>query len=133
MKFRYLGNKERMVAFGHDFSNGNEPDVTDANAIKRLSANRFFEALDGDQKEEQKNQHQEPPAGQPGPVEPAKEEHPQEQTEQVEPVEKEPATDGLAEEMPVESADAQASLELPVQEPPIEQPEQITVKPGKKK
>lgn len=45
MKFRYLGNSEEMVAYGYDFRNGNEPDVTDENAIKRLSGNRFFEAL----------------------------------------------------------------------------------------
>jgi len=46
MKFRYLGDKKDMKAFGYDFSKGATPDVTDENAIKRLSGNNHFEAVD---------------------------------------------------------------------------------------
>jgi len=45
MKFRYLGKNETMIAFGHDFSNGQTPDVTDEKAIKRLSTNHHFEEV----------------------------------------------------------------------------------------
>jgi hypothetical protein len=45
MKFRYIGSNENMTAFGYDFRDGNEPEVTDDNAIKRLSGNRYFEAV----------------------------------------------------------------------------------------
>lgn len=45
MKFRYLGKKETMIAFGHDFSGGAVCDVTDANAIKRLTGNSHFAAV----------------------------------------------------------------------------------------
>jgi hypothetical protein len=34
-----------MTAFGYDFRDGSTPEVTDANAIKRLSGNRYFEVL----------------------------------------------------------------------------------------
>ena len=45
MKFRYLGDKKDMKAFGYDFSKGATPDVTDENAIKRLSGNNTFEIV----------------------------------------------------------------------------------------
>ena len=45
MKFRYIGDKENMHVFGYDFRDGKEPDVTDANAIKRLTGNSHFEAI----------------------------------------------------------------------------------------
>lgn len=45
MKFRYLGGKETMVAFGYDFSHGAEPDVTDEHAIAKLSGNSHFAAV----------------------------------------------------------------------------------------
>jgi hypothetical protein len=47
MKFRYIGDyvagQNTCVAFGHTFSPGAVVDVTDAQAIKKLSNNRFFE------------------------------------------------------------------------------------------
>ena len=46
MRFRYLGDKDDMTAFGYDFSGGSQPDVTDPQAIKKLSGNRFFEAVE---------------------------------------------------------------------------------------
>jgi len=46
MKFRYLGDKDNMQVFGYDFRDGATPDVTDDNAIKRLSGNRFFETVE---------------------------------------------------------------------------------------
>jgi hypothetical protein len=46
MRFRYLGDKDEMVAFGYRFAGGNEPEVTDAHALRKLSGNRFFEAVD---------------------------------------------------------------------------------------
>jgi hypothetical protein len=46
MKFRYIGSSGNMTAYGYDFRGGNEPEVTDANAIKRLSGNRFFEVVE---------------------------------------------------------------------------------------
>jgi hypothetical protein len=45
MKFRYIGINENMTAFGYDFRDGKTPEVTDENAIKRLSGNRFFEGV----------------------------------------------------------------------------------------
>jgi hypothetical protein len=45
MRFRYIGSNENMTAFGYDFRDGFTPEVTDDNAIKRLSGNRYFEAL----------------------------------------------------------------------------------------
>jgi hypothetical protein len=48
MKFKYLGKDENMVAFGYDFSEGQTPDVTDGNAIARLTGNPYFEAVGGD-------------------------------------------------------------------------------------
>jgi hypothetical protein len=45
MKFRYLGDKKDMKAFGYDFSKGATPDVTDENAVKRLSGNNTFETV----------------------------------------------------------------------------------------
>jgi hypothetical protein len=45
MRFRYIGSNENMTAFGYDFQDGNAPEVTDDNAIKRLSGNRFFKAV----------------------------------------------------------------------------------------
>jgi hypothetical protein len=48
MKFRYLGDKTDMVVFGCDFSNGNEPDVTDPHAIGKLSGNSHFEVVAGE-------------------------------------------------------------------------------------
>jgi len=45
MKFRYLGDKKDMKVFGYDFSKGATPDVTDENAIKRLSGNTDFEIV----------------------------------------------------------------------------------------
>lgn len=46
MKFRYLGNKETMTAFGYDFSNGVTVDVHDMNAISKLTSNSHFEQLE---------------------------------------------------------------------------------------
>jgi hypothetical protein len=45
MKFRYIGSNDNMTAFGYDFRDGKTPEVTDENAVKRLSGNRFFEAV----------------------------------------------------------------------------------------
>lgn len=45
MKFRYIGDNEEMKAFGHDFSNGATPDVTDEFVIRKLSGNNHFEAV----------------------------------------------------------------------------------------
>ena len=45
MKFKYLGTNPYMIAFGHDFSGGATPDVTDERAIKKLSGNREFAAV----------------------------------------------------------------------------------------
>jgi hypothetical protein len=45
MRFRYIGDSTEMIAFGYDFAGGNEPEVTDAHAIGKLSGNRFFEAV----------------------------------------------------------------------------------------
>jgi hypothetical protein len=53
MKFRYLGNHNTMTAFGYDFSDGATPDVKDKDAIKRLSANREFEALSKEEKKKE--------------------------------------------------------------------------------
>jgi len=52
MKFRYLGDSKAMKIFGYDFSKGATPDVTDENAIKRLSGNNHFEAVDEGQETE---------------------------------------------------------------------------------
>lgn len=46
MKFRYLGDKKDMQAFGYDFSNGATPDVTDEFAIMKLSGNNHFEVAE---------------------------------------------------------------------------------------
>jgi hypothetical protein len=46
MRFRYLGDKDDMTAFGYSFAGGNEPEVTDPHAIRKLSGNRFFEAVE---------------------------------------------------------------------------------------
>ena len=46
MRFRYLGDKENMTAFGYDFSNGATPEVEDANAVHRLNGNSHFEAVE---------------------------------------------------------------------------------------
>lgn len=46
MKFAYVGDKIIMQAFGYDFSGGKTPDVTDANAIKRLLTNPHFECVE---------------------------------------------------------------------------------------
>ena len=48
MKFRYLGEKDNMQVFGYDFRDGATPDVTDENALKRLSGNSHFEVVDED-------------------------------------------------------------------------------------
>lgn len=45
MKFRYLGKNEGMTAFGHDFSGGATPDVTDEVAVRKLSGNSHFEVV----------------------------------------------------------------------------------------
>ncbi len=45
MKFRYVGDKEEMKAFGYDFSNGETPDVTDETVIRKLSGNCHFEVV----------------------------------------------------------------------------------------
>jgi hypothetical protein len=45
MKFKFIGDSENMIAFGYDFTNGNEPDVTDSHAIGKLSGNSFFEQV----------------------------------------------------------------------------------------
>jgi hypothetical protein len=45
MEFRYIGSSDDMTAYGYDFRNGNEPDVTDEKAVVRLAGNRFFEAI----------------------------------------------------------------------------------------
>ena len=44
MKFRYLGEGE-MSVFGHCFSNGATPDVTEERYIAKLSGNSDFEAV----------------------------------------------------------------------------------------
>ena len=59
MKFRYLGDKEVMQAFGCDFSGGQTPDVTDDNAIKRLSGNRFFEVVEDEGSQQSGSESQE--------------------------------------------------------------------------
>ena len=46
MRFRYLGNKDEMTAFGYDFSGGNTPDVADPHAIKKLRGNSHFECVE---------------------------------------------------------------------------------------
>lgn len=50
MKFRYIGDyvagKNTCDAFGYTFSPGAVVDVTDGQAIKKLSGNRFFERVD---------------------------------------------------------------------------------------
>lgn len=46
MRFRYLGDKDDMTAFGYDFRDGTTPDVTDAHAIAKLSGNNHFEAVE---------------------------------------------------------------------------------------
>lgn len=48
MKFRYVGEKEDMQVFGYDFSGGKITDVTDENAIKKLSGNTHFESVEED-------------------------------------------------------------------------------------
>lgn len=46
MKFRYLGEKQVMTAFGYDFSHGNIPDITDGHVISKLLSNSHFEAVE---------------------------------------------------------------------------------------
>lgn len=46
MKFRYLGDKETMTAFGYDFSDGAIADVQDMNAITKLLHNSHFEPME---------------------------------------------------------------------------------------
>jgi hypothetical protein len=45
VKFKYLGIKKNMKLFGYDFTEGNIPDVTDELAVRKLSGNRYFEAV----------------------------------------------------------------------------------------
>jgi Mg/Co/Ni transporter MgtE len=47
MKFRYVGENEEMKVFGHDFSNGATPDVTDESVIRKLTGNSHFEVIKG--------------------------------------------------------------------------------------
>ena len=78
MKFKYLGKNEGMQVFGHDFSDGATPDVTDEKAIAKLMGNAEFEAVDdapappappkeekpkGDKKEEKQKEEKALPAG----------------------------------------------------------------------
>jgi len=46
MKFKYLGDKEEMNAFGYDFSGGNTPEVMDERIIAKLQGNGHFMAVE---------------------------------------------------------------------------------------
>jgi hypothetical protein len=46
MRFRYIGDSTEMIAFGYDFRNGATPEVTDPHALRKLSGNQFFEAVE---------------------------------------------------------------------------------------
>lgn len=43
MKFRYVGDKEEMKAFGFDFSGGAEVEVEDERVIRKLLGNSHFQ------------------------------------------------------------------------------------------
>lgn len=45
MKFRYIGDSDKMQVFGYDFRDGATPEVTNPHALQKLSGNQFFEAL----------------------------------------------------------------------------------------
>ncbi len=47
MKFRYVGERTNMKAFGYDFSGGATPDVSDETIIRKLSGNSHFEMVKG--------------------------------------------------------------------------------------
>lgn len=78
MKFKFLGDTKNMKVFGHDFSDGATPDVTDEKAIAKLLGNAEFEAIEeappapaptkeekpkGDKKEEKQKEEKAPLAG----------------------------------------------------------------------
>ena len=46
MRFRYLGNKGEMKAFGYDFTGGATPDVTDPFVVAKLRGNSHFECVE---------------------------------------------------------------------------------------
>lgn len=42
MKFMYVGDEAETTVFGHTFKRGEEVEVTDAHAIKKLKASVLF-------------------------------------------------------------------------------------------